>query len=101
MPSQAADQRMCENGTIVRLAMSPNGTERIWSTDPREKIANGEVIHYTRRHPETGEVTDRFAWRRTAVPQDESRSQPWSPIELRRYDASGLMAAVEETRPVT
>ncbi len=72
-----------------------------WSTDPREKIANGEIIHYTRRHPETGEVTDRFAWRRTAVPQDESRSQPWSAIELRRYDASGLMAAVEETRPVT
>jgi hypothetical protein len=67
-----------------------------WSTDPGEKIANGEIVHYTRRDPETSEVTERFAWRRSAAPQDESGSQPWSAIGLRRYDASGLMAAVEE-----
>jgi broad specificity phosphatase PhoE len=68
-----------------------------WSTDPDEKIANGEIIHYSRRHPETGAVADRLAWRRTAVPQDESRSQPWRHIEARRYDAAGLHAAVEDT----
>ncbi len=68
-----------------------------WSTDPNEKIANGEIIHYTRRDPEAGVVAERLAWRRTAVPSDESRSQPWCRIEARRYDDAGLLAAVEET----
>ena len=67
-----------------------------WSTDPEEKIANGEVIHYTRRDPETGAISDRLAWRRTAVPQDESRSQAWCHIDVNRYDAAGLLAAVDE-----
>jgi NAD+ kinase len=70
---------------------------RTWCTDPNEKIANGEIIHYTRRDPESGELSERFAWRRTAVPGDESRSQPWCRIERRRYDVAGLLAAVDET----
>ena len=74
---------------------------RTWSTDPDEKIANGEIIHYTRRHPETGELAPRFTWRRTAVPQDESRSQPWRSIHARSYDTVGLLAAVEETPRLT
>jgi len=68
-----------------------------WSTDPHEKIANGEIIHDARRDPETGEVSERLAWRRTAVPYDESRSQPWCHVEARHYDGAGLLAAVEET----
>jgi broad specificity phosphatase PhoE len=72
-----------------------------WSTDPREKIANGEIVHYTRRDPHTGEATEELTWRRTAVPHDESRSQPWQRIESRRYDAEGLLAAVEETARLT
>jgi broad specificity phosphatase PhoE len=68
-----------------------------WSTDPGEKIANGEIIHYTRRDPRTSELAEALTWRRTVVPGDESRSQPWRRIEARRYDADGLLAAVEET----
>src|SRR4051794_29039854 len=41
-----------------------------WSTDPHEKIANGEIVHYTRRDPQSEELSERFAWRRTAVPHD-------------------------------
>jgi hypothetical protein len=74
---------------------------RRWSTDPNEKIANGEIVHYSRRNPESEEVIERFAWRRTAVPQNESRSQPWRQIGLRRYDAAGLLAAVQETPRLT
>ena len=82
------------------MSLQPRMSQRDflnWSTDPNEKIANGEIIHYTRRDPETGDVAERLAWRRTAVPHDESRSQPWCHIEAQRYDAAGLQAAVEET----
>jgi NAD+ kinase len=68
-----------------------------WHSDPSEKIANGEIVHYSRRDPETGDVSERFAWRRTAVPSDESRSQLWHHIAGRRYDSAGLLSAVEES----
>ena len=67
-----------------------------WSTDPNEKIANGEIIHYTRRDPDTGATSEHLDWRRTVVPGDPSRSQPWQAISRRRYDADGLLAAARE-----
>ena len=70
---------------------------REWSTDPAERISNGEIVHYSRCDPATGDVAARLAWRRTVVPGDESRSQPWREADPRRYDTAGLLAAVEET----
>ena len=67
-----------------------------WSTDPAEKIANGEIVHYTRRDPHSGEVTEHLEWRRSVVPGDEGRSKPWERIRRPRYDAEGLLAAADE-----
>jgi NAD+ kinase len=64
-----------------------------WSTDPAEKIANGAVVHYTRRDPETGAVAEHLSWRRTVVPGEADR--PWEPIRRRRYDSAGLLATAE------
>jgi NAD+ kinase len=65
----------------------------VWITDPAEKIANGEIVHYSRRDPDSGEVSDHLDWRRTVVPTDETRSQPWRRIERPTYDAESLLAA--------
>jgi broad specificity phosphatase PhoE len=64
-----------------------------WSTDPTEKIANGEVIHYSRRDPAGGEQAPHLAWRRSIVPWDPGRSQPWARIARPHYDADALLAA--------
>jgi broad specificity phosphatase PhoE len=69
---------------------------RAWSTDPTEKIANGQIVHYTRRNPEGGPVTEQFEWRRSIVPADQARSKPWERIERSIYDADGLLEAVDE-----
>jgi broad specificity phosphatase PhoE len=75
--------------------MSQMDYER-WSTDPGEKIANGEVIHYTRRDPEGGAIAAHLEWRRSIVPGDDSRSKPWERIRRPRYDADGLLAASQD-----
>jgi broad specificity phosphatase PhoE len=68
-----------------------------WSTDPGEKIANGEIVHYTRCNPGgDGEVSERLEWRRSVVPGDDDRSKQWKRIERRRYDADGLLAAAQQ-----
>lgn len=38
------------------------------------KMANGQVLQYSRRNPETGEVVDKLRWRRSVCPWDPSRS---------------------------
>jgi broad specificity phosphatase PhoE len=72
-----------------------------WSTDPAERIANGEIVHYSRREPGGNAMSEHLEWRRTIVPQDAGRSQPWERIRRRRYDAEGLLAAAEEACEVS
>jgi broad specificity phosphatase PhoE len=67
-----------------------------WSTDPAEKIANGEIVHYTRRDPQSGELVEHLEWRRSVVPHDDGRSRPWERIRRPSYDAEGLIAAAGE-----
>ncbi|TML25988.1 MAG: histidine phosphatase family protein [Actinobacteria bacterium] len=67
-----------------------------WSTDPNEKIANGAIIHYTRRDPDGDAVSEHLDWRRTVVPGDEARSKPWQPVARRQYDSEGLLATARE-----
>jgi broad specificity phosphatase PhoE len=71
-----------------------------WSTDPAERIANGEIVHYSRREPGGNATSEHLEWRRTIVPQEPERSQPWERIRRRRYDADGLLAAADEASGV-
>jgi hypothetical protein len=67
-----------------------------WYTDPDRRIANGEIFHYSRRDPRTGELSEHLVWRRRILPGDGARSHPWEPISRRRYDSAGLLQAAEE-----
>lgn len=51
------------------------------STDDRDKLWNCQIIHYTRRDPETGIVAPNFYWVRSICPWDTSLSwNVWQPI---------------------
>lgn len=65
------------------------------SDDPRVKIHNGQVLHYTRRNPETGELGLRMDWVRSVCPWDPSRSSDeWKRIEPPRFSNDDLLASV-------
>lgn len=40
-------------------------TFRTILSDPKEKIHNGQIIHYTRRDPQTGEIAPTINWMRS------------------------------------
>ena len=56
------------------------------SKDPIDQIHNGQVVHYSRRNPETSEVNIRFGWVRSVCPWDQSRSSN----EWRRIRSTNL-----------
>lgn len=91
---------VCHGETIGAFRAKLEGMSQLeyerWSTDPAERIANGEIVHYTRRAPDGDVVSEHLDWRRTLVPDEPERSRPWERIRRRRYDAEGLLAAVDE-----
>jgi broad specificity phosphatase PhoE len=74
---------------------------RRWATDPAERLLNGEVVQYSRRDPDSGEIADDLEWRRSVVPGDATHSKAWRRLSRPRYDAEGLLAAVDEVPRVT
>ncbi|ELR21178.1 phosphoglycerate mutase family domain containing protein [Acanthamoeba castellanii str. Neff] len=65
------------------------------STDDRDKIWNCQIIHYTRRDPETGIVAPNFYWVRSICPWDTSLSwNVWQPIHRPTYSNEDLAAEV-------
>jgi broad specificity phosphatase PhoE len=91
---------VCHGETIGAFRAKLEGMSQLefahWSTDPAERIANGEIVHYSRREPGGNEIAEHLEWRRTIVPHEPERSQPWKRVQRRRYDAEGLLAAVDE-----
>jgi NAD+ kinase len=66
--------------------------------DPKLKIHNCQVLHYTRRDPATGLVSPYLDWMRSVCPWDPSRSEnAWQPIRRHKYTNAELLAAVERT----
>ncbi len=50
--------------------------------NPDHKIKNGQVIHYSRRDPYTGELSPSYQWMRMARPAEAAGPIiPWTPIE--------------------
>ena len=65
------------------------------SDDPCDKIHNGQVLHYTRRDPLSGDCADTFSWVRSACPCDRSRGrEEWRRIEPARFTNDELLADV-------
>lgn len=65
------------------------------STDPRDRIHNCQVIHYTRQVPGTDRLDRHFVAVRSLCPWDVSRSRnEWQPIERRKYTNDELRSII-------
>jgi NAD+ kinase len=54
--------------------------------DPKDKINNCQIFQYSRIHPKSGEVTERFEWMRSVCPWDSNVSgNEWRRVEHRKY----------------
>jgi len=66
------------------------------SDDPRDRIHNCQVLHYTRQDPSTGETARAYGWMRSVSPMDPSKSRnEWEPIVRRVYTNEDLLDEVE------
>ncbi|MBI3984210.1 histidine phosphatase family protein [Candidatus Microgenomates bacterium] len=71
------------------------------SKSPQDKIHNCQIIHYTRRNPKTGKLSQRLDWMRSVCPWDEAlSSNNWQTINRRRFSDVELKAFVERTKPL-
>lgn len=67
-------------------------TPEIWNqqeADGTARLANCQILHYSRRNPETGEISARISWRRSVCPWDSSLSWnngEWVPVDTRRRE---------------
>ena len=69
--------------------------ELLLSDDPCDKIHNGQVLHYSRRDPQTGAISDRLAWVRSVCPWAPERARArWEPIQPPSFTNDELLAAV-------
>jgi NAD+ kinase len=69
--------------------------------DPRNRINNCQVIHYTRRNPETGELSPHLGWMRSVCPWDESLSSNiWQPIQRKRFSNEELLSVAQNVSPL-
>ena len=65
------------------------------SRDPKKMIHNCQIIHYTRRDPESGQLRDYFHRVRSICPWDTSLSHnEWEVIQRKKYSNEELMAEV-------
>ena len=67
------------------------------SKHPFDHIHNCQVLHFTRRHPATGEISPFIDWFRSVCPSDLSLSKnEWEKIERRKFTNEDLMTEVEQ-----
>ncbi|KAH3745043.1 phosphoglycerate mutase family protein [Pelomyxa schiedti] len=61
-------------------------------------IGNGYILHYTRRHPETGVIHRHLNWMRSIDPMEQGDLPPWEPIMRPTFSNDQLRQRVELTR---
>lgn len=67
------------------------------SRDPRDRIHNCQILHYTRRDPETGKLSKTVDWMRSINPLDPTKSRNvWERIVRPVYTNEDLRAIVEQ-----
>lgn len=72
--------------------------ETYLSKESVDGIHNCEVLHYSRRNPETGKVEDYIHWLRRVRPNaDPVWDTGWQPIERQKYSNEELLKIVSET----
>ncbi len=67
------------------------------SADPRIKIHNCQVLHYTRRDPRTGRLATHLDWLRSVCPWELELCDPaWQAVNRCHYSNADLLAMVEK-----
>lgn len=67
------------------------------SRNPFDQVQNCQIIHYTRRDPDTGQLTPHLNWVRSVCPWDMSLSyNEWETIVRKKYSNEDLLAEVEK-----
>ncbi|MFA5186177.1 MAG: phosphoglycerate mutase family protein [Patescibacteria group bacterium] len=67
------------------------------STDPKDRIHNCQILHYTRRNPETGKLSKTVDWMRSINPLDLTTSRnDWERIVRPVYSNDDLRTIVEQ-----
>jgi NAD+ kinase len=65
------------------------------STDPRDRVHNCQILHYTRMDPGTGRLLPYYDWMRSVCPWDDERSSnTWCAIERPKATNDDLAAEV-------
>lgn len=88
-------------GFRVRLERMPQSVyyDLHKSKDLFDKIHNCQVIHYSRKNPETGIIEPHLNWRRSVCPSDLSRSKnEWELVERPKFKNKDLMAEVNRVK---
>jgi NAD+ kinase len=71
------------------------------SKNPFDRIHNCQILHYTRRHPMSGELFPYLGWMRSICPWDTSKSSnTWLPIKRKKFTNDELIARVERVEPI-
>jgi|GEM_PF-6131499 len=62
----------------------------------RSNLVNCQVLHYTRRDPETGELAAHLNWMRSVCPNEPANSlSGWHAIERKTFSDQQLLAAAQ------
>jgi hypothetical protein len=66
------------------------------SKDPKDAMHNTQILHYTRVHPVTGEVSPYFKFMKSVCPwKPEYGSEQWMEFERPIYSNEELFASVK------
>jgi broad specificity phosphatase PhoE len=94
---------MIEVGRVVlERLLVPEWIEQ--ESDSDYKLANCQIIHYTRLDPETGKDAGKLLWRRSICPYDDTKSWfggDWQRFDPdRRFSNAELLAMARESAPL-
>lgn len=80
------------DGYRIRLEhlTSMQYADTIKNKDSRYDIKNGQVVHYTRKDPNTGEITPKYNWVRSVCPHVIGSEVSWQKIERKKYSNEDL-----------
>jgi NAD+ kinase len=69
------------------------------SRNDLDRIHNCQIIHYTRRNPDTGELSSHLDWMRSICPWDEAKStNTWQKISRKHFSNAELLDIVSNTK---
>lgn len=69
------------------------------SQDPIDRLHNCEVLHYSRRNPDTQQLDAHANWMRRVRPAEDNWTTGWQPVERRRYSNRELLEIVRDEYP--